>query len=56
MNVRRWFDKKKNKMQDLKSIAAQIRRDIVRMVHGVQSRHPGGLLAAQNFLPRYILK
>lgn len=29
---------------DLKSIATQVRRDIVRMVHGVQSGHPGGSL------------
>ncbi|MFZ9046136.1 MAG: transketolase, partial [Cyclobacteriaceae bacterium] len=28
----------------LKQIASQIRRDIVRMVHGVQSGHPGGSL------------
>ena len=28
----------------LKSIAAQVRRDIVRMVHAVQSGHPGGSL------------
>ena len=29
---------------DLKDVATQIRRDIVRMVHGVQSGHPGGSL------------
>ncbi len=29
---------------DLKSTATQVRRDIVRMVHGVQSGHPGGSL------------
>ncbi|MBP7346252.1 MAG: transketolase [Sediminibacterium sp.] len=31
-------------MADLKSTATQVRRDIVRMVHGVQSGHPGGSL------------
>jgi transketolase len=29
---------------DLKNTATQVRRDIVRMVHGVQSGHPGGSL------------
>lgn len=29
---------------DLKSTATQVRRDIVRMVHGIQSGHPGGSL------------
>ena len=36
-------------MQDLKAIAAQIRRDIVRMVHGCQSGHPGGSLGCADF-------
>ena len=36
-------------MQDLKAIAAQIRRDIVRMVHAVQSGHPGGSLGCTEF-------
>lgn len=36
-------------MQDLKTIAAQIRRDIVRMVHTVQSGHPGGSLGCTEF-------
>lgn len=34
----------------LKSIAAQVRRDIVRMVHGAQSGHPGGSLGCADFL------
>lgn len=34
----------------LKNIAAQVRRDIVRMVHGVQSGHPGGSLGCADFL------
>ncbi|MBA2561761.1 MAG: transketolase [Chitinophagaceae bacterium] len=36
-------------MTDLKSLAAQIRRDIVRMVHGVQSGHPGGSLGCTEY-------
>ena len=37
-------------MTDLKGIASQVRRDIVRMVHGVQSGHPGGSLGCADFL------
>ena len=37
-------------MAELKSIATQIRRDIVRMVHGCQSGHPGGSLGCAAFL------
>ncbi len=36
-------------MAQLKEIASQIRRDIVRMVHGVQSGHPGGSLGCTEF-------
>jgi transketolase len=36
-------------MADLKAIAAQIRRDIVRMVHGANSGHPGGSLGCADF-------
>lgn len=36
-------------MNNLKDIATQIRRDIVRMVHGVQSGHPGGSLGCTEF-------
>jgi len=28
-------------MSDLSAVATQVRRDIVRMVHAVQSGHPG---------------
>ncbi|MBN8837385.1 MAG: transketolase [Sphingobacteriia bacterium] len=35
---------------DLKNIASQVRRDIVRMVHAVQSGHPGGSLGCADFL------
>jgi transketolase len=37
-------------IQQLKQIAGQVRRDIVRMVHGVQSGHPGGSLGCTDFL------
>ena len=37
-------------MQNLADIATQVRRDIVRMVHGVQSGHPGGSLGCTDFL------
>jgi transketolase len=37
-------------MHALKDIATQVRRDIVRMVHGVQSGHPGGSLGCTDFL------
>ncbi|MEO5892009.1 MAG: transketolase [Ferruginibacter sp.] len=37
-------------MSDLKGIANQVRRDIVRMVHGVQSGHPGGSLGCADYL------
>jgi len=36
-------------MADLKAIASQIRRDIVRMVHGASSGHPGGSLGCTEF-------
>lgn len=41
---------KAKKMERLKGIASQIRRDIVRMVHGVQSGHPGGSLGCTDFI------
>ena len=36
-------------MKDLKEIATQIRRDIVRMVYDAQSGHPGGSLGCAEF-------
>lgn len=36
--------------QDLQSIVSQVRRDIVRMVHAVNSGHPGGSLGCAEFL------
>jgi len=41
---------------ELKKIASQIRRDIVRMVHGVQSGHPGGSLGCADFLTALYFK
>jgi transketolase len=35
---------------DLKSTVSQVRRDIVRMVHGVQSGHPGGSLGCADLV------
>lgn len=35
--------------QELKDFAQQVRRDIVRMVHAVQSGHPGGSLGCTEF-------
>jgi transketolase len=37
-------------MEQLQAMATQVRRDIVRMVHGVQSGHPGGSLGCTDFL------
>jgi len=37
-------------ISELKSIAAQVRRDIVRQVHGVNSGHPGGSLGCADYL------
>lgn len=45
-----------NSIEDLKSIANQVRRDIVRMVHGVQSGHPGGSLGCVEFFTALYFK
>ncbi len=37
-------------MSNLKDIATQVRRDIVRMVHAVQSGHPGGSLGCTEYM------
>lgn len=37
------------KIQELKNICSQVRRDIVRMVHAVQSGHPGGSLGCTEY-------
>jgi transketolase len=43
-------------MVDLKVMAAQIRRDIVRMVHGCASGHPGGSLGCTDFFTALFFK
>ncbi len=43
-------------LTDLKNIAAQIRRDIVRMVHAAQSGHPGGSLGCTEFFTALYFK
>jgi len=40
----------KNRIEQLKNIAVQVRRDSLRMVHGVQSGHPGGSLGCADFM------
>jgi transketolase len=43
-------------MAELKAIASQIRRDIVRMVHGAASGHPGGSLGCTEFFTALYFK
>ncbi len=43
-------------MNSLKDTATQIRRDIVRMVHAVQSGHPGGSLGCTEYLTALYFK
>ncbi len=43
-------------MEDLKRMASQIRRDIVRMVHGSASGHPGGSLGCTDLLTALYFK
>jgi len=43
-------------MAELRQIASQVRRDIVRMVHGVASGHPGGSLGCADFLTALYFK
>jgi transketolase len=43
-------------MEDLKVMASQIRRDIVRMVHGCASGHPGGSLGCTEFFTALYFK
>ncbi|MGN7205865.1 transketolase [Pedobacter sp. SAFR-022] len=40
----------KHTIKELEDIASQVRRDIVRMVHGCQSGHPGGSLGCADFM------
>jgi transketolase len=43
-------------MADLKAIVSQIRRDIVRMVHGASSGHPGGSLGCADYFTALYFK
>lgn len=43
-------------MSNLKDITSQLRRDIVRMVHAVQSGHPGGSLGCTDFFAALFFK
>ena len=43
-------------MSSLSQTASQVRRDIVRMVHGVQSGHPGGSLGCADFFTALYFK
>ncbi len=43
-------------MAELTAIASQVRRDIVRMVHGCSSGHPGGSLGCADFLTALYFK
>ncbi|MDR1112943.1 MAG: transketolase [Bacteroidales bacterium] len=40
----------KQSVEKLEQIAAQVRRDIIRMVHNAQSGHPGGSLGCADFM------
>ena len=44
------------RMPTLQETASQVRRDIVRMVHGVQSGHPGGSLGCTEFITALYFK
>ncbi|MFM7838824.1 MAG: transketolase [Chitinophagaceae bacterium] len=43
-------------MADLKVLSTQVRRDILRMVHGASSGHPGGSLGCTEFLTALYFK
>src|SRR6476646_8341926 len=43
-------------MPELKDIAAQVRRDILRKVHGANSGHPGGSLGCADFMTALYFK
>lgn len=43
-------------MINLQDMATQVRRDIVRMVHGIQSGHPGGSLGCTEYLTALYFK
>lgn len=44
------------KVRKIEAFASQVRRDIIRMVHGVQSGHPGGSLGCADFISSLYLE
>lgn len=50
------FELNINFMTELKEIASQLRRDIVRMVHGANSGHPGGSLGCADYFTALYFK
>jgi transketolase len=50
------FKKKTVFMAELSAIASQVRRDIVRMVHGASSGHPGGSLGCTEYFTALYFK
>jgi transketolase len=49
-------EKPEKSIEELKQIATQVRRDIVRMVHAVNSGHPGGSLGCTDLLVALFFK
>ncbi|MFH1000568.1 MAG: transketolase [Bacteroidota bacterium] len=48
-----------DKIQEIKDFATQVRRDLLRMIHGASSGHPGGSLGCADFISvlyKHILK
>lgn len=48
-----------DKIQEIKEFATQVRRDLLRMIHGASSGHPGGSLGCADFISvlyKHILK
>ena len=43
-------------VKELEKVASQVRRDILRMVHGVGSGHPGGALGCADYFVALFFK
>lgn len=56
LSIYKKFNKNQGIMAELTAIATQIRRDIVRMVHGSSSGHPGGSLGCADYLTALYFK
>jgi len=48
--LQRFYQEIMSNLENLTQTASQVRRDIVRMVHAVQSGHPGGSLGCTEFM------